>query len=164
MGEFAGASSFATWLTRIAINEAFARVRRFGRLKVVEEVPDFAEDIMRSPTETPEDRAVVRQSMRFLEAAIDKIPAVYRATFILREVEQLSTTETAESLGITEQTVKVRLHRARRALRDAIVGAVGQSASQAFAFLVPRCDRVVDAVMAEIERAEVGSPRGDPRR
>lgn len=153
--EFAGASSFSTWLTRIAINEAFARLRKRGRLSVVDEIPDFAEDIMRSPPESPEARAVARQSMRFLESAIDKLPPLYRTTFMLREVEQLSTTETSERLGITEQAVKVRLHRARLALRDALAATVGQSAPQAFEFLVPRCDRVVAAVMATIEHAEI---------
>lgn len=155
LGEFAGASSFSTWLSRIAINEAFACLRKLGRLSAADEIPDFAEDIMRSPPESPEDRAVAQQSMRFLESAVDKLSPLYRTTFMLREVEQLSTAETSETLGITEQAVKIRLHRARLALRDALAATVGQSAPQAFAFLVPRCDRVVAAVMAVIERAGV---------
>lgn len=164
--EFAGASSFSTWLTRIAINEAFARLRKAGRLSLVDEIPDYAEDIMRSPPQSPEDRAVARESMRFLESAIDKLPPLYRTAFMLREVEQLSTTETSESLGITEEAVKVRLHRARLALREALASTVGQSAPQAFEFLVPRCDRVVAAVMATIEHIEVhvDPPRRSLRR
>lgn len=155
LGEFAGASSFATWLTRIAINEALARLRKMERFSVADETPDFSEDIMRGPPRSPEDGAVARQSMRFLEAAVDELPSLYRTTFILREVEQLSTAETSEILGITEQAVKTRLHRACLSLRDALAASVGQgSASQAFEFLAPRCDRVVSAVMAAIERGE----------
>ena len=161
LGEFAGASSFSTWLTRIAMNEAFACLRKQRRLRLVEEIPDFAEDVMRAPAESPEHQAVRQQSRRFIESAVDKLPWMYRTAFMLRDIEQLSTGETSETLGITKQAVKVRLHRARRALRGALAAAVGQSAteesapSQAFAFLVPRCDRVVAAIMAAIERAEL---------
>jgi RNA polymerase sigma-70 factor, ECF subfamily len=152
LGEFAGASSFSTWLTRIAINEAYACLRKQHRLSVVDEIPDSAEDIMRSPPETPEHRAVAQESMRLIESAVDGLPLSHRTTFMLREVEQLSTAETSETLGITEEAVKTRLHRARLGLRDTLAVAVGQSAAQAFAFLAPRCDRVVAAVMAAIER------------
>ena len=156
LGEFAGASSFSTWLTRIAINEAFARLRKRERLSVVGEIPDFSEDLMRSPPPSPEDSAAARQSMRFLESAVDELPSLYRTTFILRQVEQLSIAETSEVLGITQQAVKTRLHRACVSLRDALAASVGQgSPSQAFTFLAPRCDRVVAGVMAAIERADV---------
>lgn len=155
LGEFAGASAFSTWLTRIAINEAYACIRKLRRVTVVDEIPESVEDVMRSPPETPEHRAVARQSMRLIESAIDKLPPPYRTTFMLREVEQLSTAETSEALGITEEAVKTRLHRARLGLRDTLAVAVGQSAPQAFAFLAPRCDRVVAAVMAAIEHADV---------
>jgi RNA polymerase sigma-70 factor, ECF subfamily len=155
LGEFAGASSFSTWLTRIAINEAYACLRKLRRLSVVDEIPDFAEDIMRSPPENPEHRAVAKQSMRLIESAVDKLPLPYRTTFVLRDVEQLSTAETSETLGITEEAVKTQLHRARLGLRDALAVTVGQSAPQAFAFLAPRCDRVVAGVMAAIEHADV---------
>jgi RNA polymerase sigma-70 factor, ECF subfamily len=153
LADYAGASSFSTWLLRIAVNEAFASLRKQGRLTVVDEVPDVAEDVMRPPAETPEHRAVAEESERLLESAVDQLAPLYRTTFMLREVEQLSTTETSEALGITEQTVKVRLHRARRTLRDALSAAVGQPPKGAFAFLAPRCDRVVDATFAAIERA-----------
>src|SRR5207244_8398573 len=66
LGEFAGASSFSTWLTRIAINEAYACLRKLRRLSVVDEIPDSAEDIMRSPPETPEHRAAAQESMRLI--------------------------------------------------------------------------------------------------
>lgn len=154
LGEFAGASAFATWLTRIAVNEGLACLRRGHHLELVDEIPDVAEDTMRPPAKTPEDRAVALESMRLLELALDRLPVIYRSAFMLREVEQLSTAETAACLGITEETVKVRLHRARLALRDALAETVGQAAPQAYAFLAPRCNRVVARVMAAIERGE----------
>jgi RNA polymerase sigma-70 factor (ECF subfamily) len=155
LGEFEGASAFSTWLTRIAINEALACHRKCSRLDLVDELPDIAEDDMRSPPKSPEDRAVSQESLRLLELAVDKLPPTYRTAFMLREVEQLSTAETAASMGITEEAVKVRLHRARLSLRDALAEVVGQSPPQAFSFLAPRCNRVVATVMAAIERGEV---------
>lgn len=162
LGEFEGASSFSTWLTRIAINEALACLRKRGRHDLVDELPDVAEDVMRSPSKSPEDLAVAQESMRLLELAVDELPPTYRTTFMLREVEQLSTAETAASLGITEEAVKVRLHRARHSLRDALARVVGQSVPQAFSFLAPRCNRVVATVMAAIERGELPPGRGPP--
>jgi RNA polymerase sigma-70 factor, ECF subfamily len=155
LGEFEGASSFSTWLTRIAINEALASLRKRGRVELLDEIPEVEEDVMRPPPKSPEDRAVAQQSMRLLEEAVDRLPPTYRTAFMLREVEQLSTAETAATLGITEEAVKVRLHRARLSLRDALAGTVGQAAPQAFSFLAPRCNRVVATVMAAIGRGEV---------
>jgi RNA polymerase sigma-70 factor (ECF subfamily) len=150
LGGFTGASSFSTWLTQIAVHEVYAYLRKRRRISVVDEVPDVAEDFMRLPTETPERRAVAEQSLRLIESAVDRLPQTYRTAFMLREVEQLSTAETSEALGISEEAVKTRLHRARRVLRDDLAAAIGQSASQAFAFLAPRCRRVAAAVMAAI--------------
>jgi RNA polymerase sigma-70 factor, ECF subfamily len=110
---------------------------------------------MRSPPKSPEDRAVAQESLRLLELAVDELPPTYRTAFMLREVEQLSTAETAASLGITEEAVKVRLHRARLSLRDALAEGVGQSAPLASSFLAPRCNQMVATVMAAIERGEV---------
>jgi RNA polymerase sigma-70 factor (ECF subfamily) len=154
LGGFAGASSFSTWLTGIAVHEAYSYLRKRRRISVMDEVPDVAEDFLRPPSETPEHRATAQQSMRLIEAAVDRLPLPYRTTFMLREVEQLSTIETSETLGITPEAVKTRLHRARRVLRDTLSAAVGQSAPQAFAFLAPRCRRVAAAVMGAIELAE----------
>lgn len=155
LGEFEGASSFSTWLTRIAINEALAALRKGRRLVAMDEVPEAADDVMRSPSEGPEERAVARESMRLVERAVDELPALYRTAFMLREVEQLSTAETAASLGITEEAVKVRLHRARLSLRGALAETVGEALPQAFSFFAPRCNRVVARVMAALERGEV---------
>ena len=103
---------------------------------------------MRSPPETPEERAAVREATALLERAVDDLPQSYRTVFMLREVEGLSTAETGQALGLTEETVKMRLHRGRLALKDALLQVAGQAATSAFPFFAPRCDRVVTKVMA----------------
>jgi RNA polymerase sigma-70 factor (ECF subfamily) len=150
LGDFAGAAAFSTWLVRIALNEALACLRRGARLEVVAEVPENAEALMECPPGNPEDRAAAREAIHLLEAAVDRLPPAYRSVFMLREVQQLSTAEAADSLGLSEENVKVRLHRARLALKDALLAEVGPSAAAAFPFLAPRCNRVVASVMARI--------------
>lgn len=150
LDDFAGASAFSTWLVRIALNEALGRLRRGARLEVVAEVPENAEALMNDPPSNPEDRAAAREAIHLLEAAVDRLPPAYRSVFMLREVQQLSTAETAESLGLSEENVKVRLHRARQALKDSLFAEVGASAAATFPFLAPRCDRVVAGVMGRL--------------
>ena len=149
LADFAGASSFATWLTRIALNEALGRLRRRVRLAPVEE-PSALEDHVPATEETPEDNAATREAAVLLERSIDRLPDLYRTVLMLRDVEQLSTAEAAEVLGVTEEAVRIRLHRGRRALREALAAEVGRGVTHAFQFLAPRCNRVVAAVMAAL--------------
>jgi RNA polymerase sigma-70 factor (ECF subfamily) len=146
---FEGASSFGTWLLRIALNVALGVVRRQrmveGELSAeVDEMTRGARD------EGPEAGAARREAVQLLERAVSRLREDQRLVFMLREVEQLSTADTAEALDISEENVKVRLHRARLALREILAEEVGQSAPQAFTFLAPRCDRVVNAVLSAI--------------
>lgn len=146
---FAGLSSFATWLTRIGLNEALGRLRKQRWLEPVEDLPEDTEGLM-EPAPTPEDMASSRETARMVERAIDRLPPIHRTVLMLREIEQLSTEETAGILGVSEDVVKVRLHRARLALRNALAEQVAGSAREAFPFHAPRCDRVVAAVMARL--------------
>jgi len=149
--EFAGAAAFTTWLVRIAANEALGRLRRRPRLAPVEDA-DGEEATMEARHDDPEERAAAREAVRLLERAVDGLTAPYHTVFVLREVEQLSTRETAQALGIGEEAVKVRLHRARAMLREALGEQVERAAPQAFPFLAPRCNRMVEQVMAAIAR------------
>jgi RNA polymerase sigma-70 factor, ECF subfamily len=149
LADFAGAASFTTWLTRIALNEALARVRRPSRLVAVGEA-GLPEDTVTPPPETPEDRAAAHEASRLLERCIGRLPAMYRSVVMLRDVDQLTTAEAAEALGITEETVRIRLHRARAALRRAVAGELAETAGEAFPFYAPRCDRVVAFVMSAL--------------
>ena len=155
--QFDGRSAFATWLTRIAVNEAISRARRRARYQVLgdDEVLIFPTVSPMRTTQDPEKQAFTREMRLVLEAAVDALPDGYREVFMLREVEGLSTSETAQSLDVSESVVKTRLRRARAALRRDLTVRVGVAAATSFAFLRPRCDRVVAAVL---ERIGAGAP------
>ena len=87
-----------------------------------------------------------------LEDAVDGLPETYRAVFMLRDVEGLSTSETGEGPGIAEEAVKTRLHRARAMIRRAVSARIGGAPGLAFQFHAPRCDRVVNAVLERLSR------------
>jgi RNA polymerase sigma-70 factor, ECF subfamily len=150
LDQFAGRASFATWLTRIAVHEASARVRR-RRSVEGETMRDPEEDVTASLADRgpgPEEQLLAGEVRLLLESAIDALPVHYRCTFVLREVEGLATAEAAESLGISEELVKTRLHRARAILRDELCRRAGDQIGRAFSFHLSRCDRVVSGVMA----------------
>jgi RNA polymerase sigma-70 factor (ECF subfamily) len=149
LAQFQGAAAFSTWLTRIALHEALARAGRGARTSPIDELSE-EDDAMRSPTPDPEDRAAERELGRLLEEEVDQLGPLYRTVFVLREVEGMSTAETAEALALSEEAVKVRLHRARLALRDRLSARAGTAARSAFGFQGWRCDRMVAAVMGRI--------------
>ncbi len=157
IGQFAGRSAFSTWLTKIAVYEALARVRRRGKELLVDPLPDGDEDAMsrlKSPRPDPEQQALQGEARALLEAAIDALPVGYRSVFVLREVEGMNTAETAECLAVSDEVVKTRLHRARALLRAELLARAGVAASTAFSFHLSRCDRVVAAVFARLGVAE----------
>jgi len=84
-----------------------------------------------------------------VEAAVDALPDTYRAVFMLRDIEGLSTSETGQGLGLGEEAVKTRLHRARAMIRRAVTKRIGRIA-EAFQFHGTRCNRVVAAVLTRI--------------
>jgi RNA polymerase sigma-70 factor (ECF subfamily) len=149
--QFNGSAQFSTWLTRIAINEALARVRRRGRYEAFDDDLSNVEPFMSTnPVQNPERQAFVGELRGLLEWAIDTLPDGMREVFVLRDVEGLSTAEVAESLEVSEDVVKTRLSRGRAALRRALLERTGASAPEAFRFYRPRCDRVVQQVLARI--------------
>ena len=161
LDRFEGRSSFATWLTKIAVHEALARARRSIRLVPL---PDGGEDdagplpALRSSAPDPEQDAARHELLRLVEEAVDQLPDSFREVFVLREVEQLSQAETAECLGVKEETVKTRLHRARARIESHLLARTGQALRTAFAFGHSRCDRIVDSVLARIARGESPAP------
>jgi RNA polymerase sigma-70 factor (ECF subfamily) len=88
-----------------------------------------------------------------LETAVGTLPETYRTVFVLRDVEELSTAETAECLELSEEAVKTRLHRARASLRRELLALAGSQAREAFPFLGSRCDRMVERVLGRIRAA-----------
>ena len=148
--QFRGQAQFSTWLTRIAVNEAIARVRRRGKYEPFDESAPV-ETLMATPVD-PEQQAFTGELRELLEAAIDVLPDGAREVFMLRDVEGLSTAESAAILGVSDDVVKTRLSRARAALRRALYELAGANTTDAFRFLRPRCDRVVADVLARLPR------------
>jgi RNA polymerase sigma-70 factor (ECF subfamily) len=151
LGQFAQRARFSTWLTKIAVYEALARMKR-RRRAALDPLPENEEDgaMLRSQAPDAEHRVYEQEMQGFVESAIEALPEVYRTTFVLREIEGLSVSEVAACLEITPDTVKTRLHRARARLRDELCRRVRTGADDVFPFHLSRCDRVVAAVMGQL--------------
>jgi RNA polymerase sigma-70 factor (ECF subfamily) len=149
--QFEGRSTFITWLTRIAMHEAFARAQRRKRHTSLD-CDEVIADMKLSPasTDNPEKNVANQELHNALETAILSLAPKYRSVIMLRDVEEMSTAETADALEISEQTVKVRLHRAHGQIRRALYRQSGACARELFTFPATRCDRVVAAVLARI--------------
>lgn len=149
LGRFQGGSSFATWLTRIMINECLMLLRS-RRSRPAEEPleartvePDDA-----GPGDDAPRRLSLKEMNTMLEDAIGRLPRNQRAIYLLREVQQLTTEETAAALGVSIGSVKVGLHRARAALKDLLLKTAG--GEEVFPFTAVRCDPFTARVMARI--------------
>jgi RNA polymerase sigma-70 factor, ECF subfamily len=154
LDQFAHRSTFSTWLTKIAVHEALARARRRGRLDSTEASygsDGETMDALKSPEPDPERQAFAGELGALIESAIEAMPEHYRVVFVMRDVEGLSTAESAECLDITEETTKTRLHRARMLLREALYQRAGIESGAAFPFQATRCDRIVAAVLERIQ-------------
>lgn len=153
LASFRGECSIFTWLTRITLNEANGRLRRRKENVGLEhlEKAQGAHVIMFPGIDTPEADVGRAEARRLIEAAVDELPEHFRVVFIMRDVQDCSVAETAECLGLREETVKTRLHRARRLLRGALSERLVASMGDAFPFLGARCDRITEAVLARLE-------------
>ena len=156
LGQFRGAASFATWLTRIAVNEALGRLRIRNRNPQLEDDNCNGEDSMNlaDTSPDPELSASVAELGHLLEEAVLDLPEQYRAVVMLRDIEELSTADTAAVLELTEENVKVRLHRGRAMARERLFERVGSNAKHAFPFMGVRCDRVVQTVFDRLKEYE----------
>ena len=153
---FRGEAQLATWLTRIAINEALGRLRRRRpRADLAELETGGAVDARVIPFPAPappgpEAEAGRAEVRRLLETCIDELPEPLRLVIILRDVEGLSAEATAEQLGIRTVTAKTRLHRARRRLRAALVARLPGAFSDLFPFDGARCSGMADRVVLQV--------------
>jgi RNA polymerase sigma-70 factor (ECF subfamily) len=153
---FRGDSSLATWLARIAMNEALGRLRRqHPSVEWTTLEPGFLEaQIIQFPvsasSEDPEKTMAQREIQQVVEHAIDDLPEAFRIVFITRVIEGMNVEETAELLGLKPETVKTRLHRARTMLRDNVEKKIGPVVMEAFPFAGKRCERLTDAVVKRL--------------
>ena len=149
LDQFEGRARFSTWLTRIAVHEALARVRRSKRHDSLDIVPE--DHSMSAPSgSSPEQQTSDVEMRSLLEAAVGRLPEDFRSVFILRAVEGMSGAEVAECLGIPEDTVKTRLHRARSQLQEMLIESIEPSLPSVYEFHLSRCDRVVAAVLRRL--------------
>jgi RNA polymerase sigma-70 factor (ECF subfamily) len=149
LAQFDRRARFSTWLTKIAVHEALARARRRGRYQPIDDCSP--ETLMsQTPSPDPEQQAFGRELGALIESAVDNLGDGYREVFMLRQVEGLSTAETAEVLGLSEDVVKTRLSRARHAIQQDVFDQTGESTAVAFTFGESRCDRVITDVLARI--------------
>jgi len=152
IGEFRGESQVATWLTRIAINQALMRLRRHKRDHVVVPFPGDANapaaqiEVVDRKAESPATATLRAEIRNVVEARIDELPPAFRAVFIMRDVEEMTVQETAECLGIPPATVRTRLFRARALLRGALARDVDTATLEVFGFAGERCDRIIARV------------------
>lgn len=156
LSQFEGRAAFSTWLTRIAVYEALARLRKRERMQPFGGDPKEGETPVNpaSPALDPEQILSKAELNRMLEEAVLGLPEQYRTVLMLRDVEEMSTSETAAALSLTEENVKVRLHRGRAMVRRDLFARVGAMATNAFPFLGARCDRMVERVFERLSRSK----------
>lgn len=154
LANFRGEALFSTWLTRIACHEALARARK--RQRLVRLVPRPSEAGGGEPPDPPskaidpERELENRQLQNVLREAVELLPDPLRTVFCLREIEGLSTDETAGALDLTTENVRVRLHRAKRSLRQTLDARMGREVRRLYLFDGPRCDRIVAGVFERL--------------
>ena len=153
--DFRADASLSTWLTRIALNEALGRKRRRRNTVQLDALnqrtnAQVGPSPMIAPEQDPEITTTQHQIGKLLERTIDELPDSLRTVFVMRDVEEVSTTETARLLELTEPTVKTRLHRARRMLRELLGDEMRESLKEVFPFERSRCDRLVARLLVQL--------------
>jgi RNA polymerase sigma-70 factor (ECF subfamily) len=141
LDQFQGNSKFYTWIVRIAVNQALMKLRKrkSDRAVSLDEQLDTGEDTVAREIaawdENPEQRYSREELNQILTSAVDDLTPIYRAVFVLRDIEELSTEETAEALNLSVPAVKSRLLRARLQLRDKLTRHFKRKGDDAFAYM-----------------------------
>lgn len=166
IADFRGGARLGTWLTRIVINRALMRLRSQKRDRVVVPFGDRAEIDRDHPvaemadelSESPPTATLRAELRRIIERRIDELPIAFRTVFVMREVEDMTVEETADSLSIPPATVRSRLFRARALLREALARDMDMATIDVFGFAGERCDRIVAGVLAQTRTHAAGTP------
>ena len=155
LAQFEGRAMFSTWLTRIAVNEAIKRSVALGKLDPIDLEDSYGENqvmlVRNANSPTPESHAAGSELASLLEESILALPVAYRTVLVLRDLEEMSTAETAQVLALSDANVKVRLHRAHEMLRSELMERAGASSANALLFHATRCDRVVHVVFERLQ-------------
>jgi RNA polymerase sigma-70 factor (ECF subfamily) len=158
IGQFRGEAGLSTWLTRIALNESLDRLRRRRPsvgLAAIDEPENRREDrvVRLHPAmadANPEKAAALSEIRALVERAVDDLPEAFRLVFVMRDIEEMSIEETAAQLGIRAETVKTRLHRARRLLRGRLEDSLAAALTDSFPFGGTRCALTTTAVLQRL--------------
>jgi RNA polymerase sigma-70 factor (ECF subfamily) len=157
IGAFEGRSAVSTWLTRILVNEALGRRRadEHRRRHLEQEgifvIDDYREALMRgSEVESPEVAVARKQIRKRLEQAVAELPDAFRTVFVLRDIEGLSSEETAEILDVPVATIKTRLFRGRLRLKQTLAPEISTALSGAFPFAGSDCAALTRRVVAAL--------------
>src|SRR5262245_33527213 len=156
LSSFRGNSTLGTWLGRIVLNEALARVRRRHSSIELDETRDYGADhLIPFPLANlqidPERTVAQREIHSILERAVDRLPDDFRTVLVTRTIDGMSTEETAELLGLNPETVKTRLHRARKLLKDDLAKQTGSALTGIFPFDGWRCARLTEKVIERLK-------------
>jgi RNA polymerase sigma-70 factor, ECF subfamily len=158
LARFRSESRLLTWLTRIVVNEAVARLRKSARRAEVisldggmdYEQPAAEAAMSIGQSESPDSAAMRAETRRLLERKIDELPEAFRTVFVLRALEEMTVEEVSAVLGIPEATVRTRYFRSRSMLREALSRELDFTLEEAFSFDGERCDRIVAGVMKRV--------------
>lgn len=163
LATFRADARLSTWLVRIVVNEALGRLRG-GSAQVLPLSAAVDTDgeplelqMQANPNEQPDRVAMRAQVRQQMEARIDTLPDAFRTVFMLRGVEEMSVEEVATVLGLPEATVRSRFFRARGILREGLSRDIDMALGDAFSFAGPRCDRIVEGVLAKISHERESS-------
>jgi len=141
LDQFQGQSKFYTWIVRIAVNQALMKLRKrkSDRSVSLDDTIDTGEDTVAREIagwdENPEQQYSREELSRILGGAVEDLAPIYRAVFVLRDIDELSTEETADALGLSVPAVKSRLLRARLQLRDKLTRFFKRKGDDAFAYM-----------------------------
>ena len=157
IGSFRGDATLSTWLSRLVLNECGMRQRRSARRRDI--IPLVSSEASMAETESVADvaegpdHAAERTQMRsILESKVSGLPEALRVVFVLSSVEELSVAETAETLGVTEEAVRLRHFRSKGLLREALAQEIDLAEADLFEFGGSHCDAVVASVLAKLPR------------
>jgi RNA polymerase sigma-70 factor (ECF subfamily) len=160
MHGFRGDASLGTWLARLVLNECFARMRRTARRENVIPMVQAsrhveATEMIIDDSRSPLDEVGRVQVRELLERKVDALPESFRTVFVLRSVEELTVDETADVLGIPEETVRSRHFRAKALLKQSLEAELDHAEHDLFQFGGDCCDRIVRKVL---KRLNFGQP------
>lgn len=154
LDQFKHNAAFSTWLIRIGINEALARLKEKGKLYHLKEGSDKLRsntllELPDSKQLNPQDKMMQREAKQLLENAIDQLGIKYKSVYMLAEVEEMRLKEVAVALDISLSNAKIRLHRAKKMLKEKLYAIT--SDKNIFEFGFNKCDQLTESVMAKIK-------------